>query len=255
MRTWTAGYAKGQQAAGWTGIYLDSMGLYDFSGFAGNPVNPRTGKVCTASEWIAAETGLAQVVDNAFSIPLLINGQRTGSGYWSDTSPLVSGIEAGEFEGCFRDASARISAYPSAASWLTTVGALQDVQSRGRTALCWTKTWTTATSAQINAWHSFALASLMLANEGHECFYFTGRRSDNGNTWCGDDQVKIGSPSGSLTSTSTGVYYRRYSGGIVVVNPTGASAGVQLPATYPTSSGSSVSKLNVPAHSGMFLTS
>lgn len=255
VRTWMADYAKGQQAAGWTGVYLDSMGLYGFSGFSGNPVNPRTGKVFTTSEWIAAETGLAQTVDNAISIPLLINGLRTGPGYWSDTSPLVSGIEAGEFEGCFRDASAKITAYPSAASWLATVRALQDVQSKGRSALCWTKTWTSATAAQINAWHNFALASFMLANEGHEYFYFTGHRSDNGNTWYGDDQIKVGSPSGSLTSNSAGVYYRPYSGGVVVVNPTGSSAGVKLPATYRTSSGSSVSQLNVPAHSGMFLTS
>jgi hypothetical protein len=95
----------------------------------------------------------------------------------------------------------------------------------------------------------------MLANQGHEYFYFSGHRSDNGNTWYGDDQVKIGSPSGSLTSNGAGVYYRRYSAGIVVVNPTGSSAGVQLPATFHTPSGASVSQLNVPAHSGMFLTS
>ncbi len=112
VRTWMADYAKGQQAAGWTGVYLDSMGLYGFSGFSGSPVNPRTGKLFTTSEWIAAETGLAQTVDNAITIPLLINGLRTGPGYWSDTSPLVSGIEAGEFEGCFRDASAKISGLP-----------------------------------------------------------------------------------------------------------------------------------------------
>jgi hypothetical protein len=152
-----ADYAKGQQAAGWTGVYLDSVALYGFSGFSGNSVNPRTGKVFTTSEWVAAETGLAQTVDNAISIPLLINGLRTGPGYWSDTSPLVSGIEAGEFEGCFRDA-------PSTASWLATVRALQDVQSKGRSALRWTKTWTLATAAQIDAWHNFALASFMLAN-------------------------------------------------------------------------------------------
>jgi hypothetical protein len=95
----------------------------------------------------------------------------------------------------------------------------------------------------------------MLANEGHEYFYFTGHRSDNGNTWYSDDQIKIGSPSGSLTSTSAGVYHRPYSGGIVVVNPTGSSAGVLLPGTYQTSSGSSESQLNVPSHGDMFVTS
>jgi len=254
VRAWQADYAKKSQAAGWTGVYLDSMGLYGFSGFSGSPINPRTGKVFTTSEWINAEEGLAAAVDNAITVPLMINGLRTGPGYFSDTQPLVSGIQAGEFEGCFRDATSRISAYPSTSSWLSQVKALEDVQSKGRSALCWTKTWTSATSGQISSWHAFALASFMLANQGHEYFFFSGHKSDNGNSWYGDDKVAIGNPTGAL-KTSNGAYYRAYSGGMVVVNPTSGSVKVSLGATYTTSSGSHVSTLSVGAHTGVILKS
>ena len=255
VRDWEAKYAKQSQADGWTGVFLDSMGLYGFSGFTGDPINPRTGQVYTTSQWIKDETGLAQAVNNAISIPLLINGLRTGPGYFKATSPLVSGIQAGEFEGCFRDASSRISNYPSTTSWLAMVKALEDVQSQGRTALCWTKTWTSATDAQIKSWHNFALASFLLANAGSEEFFFSGRKSDNGNSWYGDDKYAIGSPSGTLKSTSGGAYYRAYSKGMVVVNPTGGSLNVPLGAVYLTPGGARVSTLSVSAHTGVILTS
>jgi hypothetical protein len=255
VRSWQAAYARDAQAAGWSGVYLDSLGLYGLTAFGPWPVNPRTGAAYTTSAWIRDEAGLAAVVNNAISVPLLINGMRSGPDYWSTTSPLVSSIQAGEFEGCFRGATSRITAWPTASVWLATVRALQDVQSKGRDALCWTKTWTSATSSQIAAWHDYALASVLLANQGRAQFFFSGRRSDNGNSWYGDDQLAIGSPTGSLTHTAAGVYYRAYSGGMVVVNPTGASAPLSLGANYLTEVGQVVSKITVAAHSGVVLSS
>jgi hypothetical protein len=129
------------------------------------------------------------------------------------------------------------------------------VQSKGRNALCWTKTWTSATSSQIAAWHTFALASFLLTNQGSEEFFFSGKKSDNGNSWYGDDKIVVGSPSGSLKSTSGGAYYRAYSKGMVVVNPTGGSLSVPLGAVYHISGGAAVSTVNLSAHTGMILTS
>jgi hypothetical protein len=255
VRSWEAAYAKQSQSQGWTGVYLDSMGLYGFSGFTGTPINPRTHSAYTTAQWIKDEEGLAAAVRSAISVPLIINGLRTGPGYFKDTSPLVSGIDGGEFEGCFRDANAKITNYPSTSSWLSQVKALEDVQSKGRTALCWTKTWTSATSSQISSWHTFALASFMLANQGSEEFFFSGHKSDNGNSWYGDDKFAVGSPSGSLKSTSGGAYYRAYSKGMVVVNPTGGSLSVPLGAVYVTTSGARVSTVKLSAHTGMILTS
>ncbi len=36
-------FGKGQQAAGWTGIYMDAMGSMAFYGFKSRPIDPLTG--------------------------------------------------------------------------------------------------------------------------------------------------------------------------------------------------------------------
>jgi hypothetical protein len=90
VRSWEADYAKQSQARGWTGVYLDSMGLYGFSGFTGTPIDPRTHSTYTTAQWIKDEEGLAAAVKSAISVPLIINGLRTGPGYFKDTSPLWS---------------------------------------------------------------------------------------------------------------------------------------------------------------------
>ena len=252
VRAWMAAYAKTLPAQGWNAVYLDSMGLYGFTGFTGDPIDPRTHKLYTKAQWINDTKGLAAAVGSAVSIPVIVNGLRTGPGYWSDTRPLVGGIQAGEFEGCFRDATSRISAFPSTSSWLAMVRALQDVQAQGRAAMCWTKTWTSASSSQIKQWHDFALGSFLLANAGSEYFFFSGHKSDNALSWYGDDGVKLGSPSGGI-STSGGVYMRHFANGMVAVNPTSSSQGVSLGATYTLPSGARSAKATVPAHSALFL--
>src|SRR5262245_55749889 len=42
VRAWQADYAKRAQAAGWSGVYLDSLGLYGLTAFGPRPVDPRT---------------------------------------------------------------------------------------------------------------------------------------------------------------------------------------------------------------------
>jgi hypothetical protein len=253
VRTWMADYAKTLPAQGWNAVFLDSMGLYGFTGFTGDPINPRTGKAYTTTQWITDTKGLAAAVGSAVSIPVIANGLRTGPGYWSDTKPLVGGIQAGEFEGCFRDATSRISAFPSESNWLAMVNALQDVQAQGRAAMCWTKTWTSATSSQIKQWHDFALGSFLLAQGGSEYFFFSGHKTDNALSWYGDDGVKLGNPTSGIT-TSSGVYLRHFSGGVVAVNPTSSAQGVSLGSTYTLPSGARAAQATVPAHSGLILT-
>jgi hypothetical protein len=253
VRAWMADYAKTLPAQGWTAVFLDSMGLYGFTGFTGDPINPRTNKVFTKSEWMDATRGLAAAVGSAVSIPLIANGLRTGPGYWSDTKTLVSGVSAGEFEGCFRDATSKITAFPSTSSWLAMVKALEDVQAQGRAAMCWTKTWTSATSSQIKQWHDFALGSFLLAQGGSEYFFFSGHKTDNALSWYGDDGISLGGPSGAIT-TSNGVYLREFANGVVAVNPTTSSQGVSLGSTYTLPGGSRSAQATVPAHSSLILT-
>jgi hypothetical protein len=161
-------------------------------------------------------------------------------------------LQAGEFEACFRAATFSAGWYPSAKSWLQQVKALSSVQRRGKRALCWTKIYSSATSAQRQHWLDFARASFLLAQRGRAYFYFQGSSSDNALSASGGG-LRIGRPvTGRLASGA--LQYRRFSNGIVVVNPTGASTSMRLGSSY-LLGGSAVSSLNLAAHTGVVLVS
>jgi hypothetical protein len=253
VRRWQADFARRAVRNGWNGIYLDAMGLYAFNGFSGTPINPRTGRAFTAAGWLRATTGLAKVVSNAVPVRLMVNGLRTGPGYWKGTRVLLAGAGAGEFEGCFRDANSGISRFPSLDSWKATVKALIDIQSRGRHAMCWTKTWTSATDAQIQGWHDFALASFLLGAWGKkQYFYFSGSQRDNALTWYGDGRYRLGKAV-SVIKRVGNVYKRRFANGVVLVNPTASSDSISLASNFVFPSGRRSNLASMPAHTGLIL--
>ncbi len=253
VHAWQADFARHAVANGWNGIYLDSMGLYAFNGFRGTPINPRSGQAFTTTGWLKATTGLAAAVDAAVRVPVMVNGMRTGPGYWKGTRVLLAGAQKGEFEGCFRDATSGITRYPSSSSWLATVRALSDIQARGRSAMCWTKTWTSATSAQIKRWHDFALASFMLAAWGkNQYFSFSGSRKETALTWFGDGRYTLGKKVSGIKHVGD-LYKRRFANGVVIVNPSGTSDSIALTSSFVFPSGRRSKLATLPAHTGLIL--
>jgi putative glycosyl hydrolase-like family 15 (GHL15) protein len=253
VRKWQADFARRAVRNGWNGIFLDSMGLYAFNGFTGTPINPRTGNPFTSAGWLKATTGLAKAVNAAVPVRVMVNGLRTGPGYWKGTRVLLAGAQAGEFEGCFRDATSGISRFPSLDGWKATVKALADIQARGRHAMCWTKTWTTATSAQIQQWHDFALASFLLGAWGQkQYFFFSGSRRDTALTWYGDGRYTLGKPVSAIKHVGS-IWKRRFANGVVVVNPTGTADTISFTNTYLLPSGRVASSSTLDPHTGLIL--
>jgi hypothetical protein len=253
VRKWQADFARHAVANGWNGIYLDSMGLYAFNGFRGTPINPRTRAPFTTTSWLKATTGLAAAVNAAVRVPVMVNGMRTGPGYWKGTSVLLGGAQKGEFEGCFRDATGGITHYPSFNSWLATVRALVSIQARGRSAMCWTKTWTSATNTQIKRWHDFALASFLLGAWGqNQYFYFSGSRRDSALAWYGDGRYRLGKAVSRLQLVGN-LYKRRFANGVVIVNPSGTSDSITLSNSFVFPSGRRSRSATLPSHTGLIL--
>jgi hypothetical protein len=181
VRRWTVGLARRAQSQGFDAFFLDSLGTYGLEAFHGTPIDPATRAAYTASTWLAATRGLASHVNAAVRIPVIGNGLRDGGTYFSSagTYRLLDGLQAGEFEACFRAATFSAAWYPSAKSWLAQVKAIASVQRRGKFALCWTKIYSGATSAQRQHWLNFARASFLLAQRGRAFFYFQGSMSEN----------------------------------------------------------------------------
>jgi hypothetical protein len=255
VRRWTAKVAKRAQADGFDAFFLDSLGTYGLEAFHGTPIDPSTGVAFTPKTWLAATRGLAKRVNAAVAIPVIGNGLRDGSTYFSSSATyhLLDVLQAGEFEACFRAATFSASWFPSTTSWLRQVKALSSVQRRGRRALCWVKIYSSASSAQQQQWHDFALASFLLAQRGKAYFYFQGSTSENALSTWGDKSIRIGRPlTGRLASGN--IYYRVYTHGMVAVNPTGISGLMQLSSSYMLA-GHAISSLTLPAHGGVVLTS
>jgi len=255
VRRWTANLAKRAQRDGFDGFFLDSLGTYGLEAFHGTPIDPSTGLAFTPRTWLAATRGLAKHVNAAVTIPVLGNGLRDGSTYFSSTATyhLLDVLQAGEFEACFRAATFSASWFPSTTSWLRQVKALSSVQRRGRRALCWVKIYSAATAAQKQQWHDFALASFLLAERGKAYFYFQGGSSETALSTWGDSAVRIGRPvTGRLSSGN--IYYRLYAHGMVAVNPTGSSDSMRLSSSYMLG-GHAISSLSLPAHGGVVLPS
>ncbi|HEY0388846.1 MAG TPA: putative glycoside hydrolase [Gaiellales bacterium] len=253
VRTWEADYAKSQQAKGWTAVYLDSLGTMAFYGFPARPVNPQTGAEFTVDEWLTATTGLAAAVRGAVSIPVIGNGLNNGTRYFARTHVLAAGLDGGVFEGCFRDATDPAGAWPTATAWLSQVKAIAAVQAKGKLALCMTKLWTSATTAQRHRWRAFTLASYLLARGGAGYYMFMGSRNQGALSSWNTRWPAIGRATGARTRVGS-IWERPFSGGMVAVNPTGTARTIALHATYQTVSGRAVTAIQLAPHSGTVLT-
>jgi hypothetical protein len=69
--------------------------------------------------------------------------------------------------------AAAITKYPSETVWKQNVDLLVDAGARGYGVLQSTKVWTTATTAEKDAWYEYTLASFLLGNDGRSRFFFS----------------------------------------------------------------------------------
>jgi hypothetical protein len=253
VRQWQIDYALKQQAAGWTAIYMDAMGTMAFYGFPGIPVNPATKRPFTMDEWLNATSGLADAVDKAVSIPVIVNGLNGGTPYKKNTSILATVAQGGVFEGCFRNAMDRVTAWPSLTDWTNQVDAIADVDARGKIGLCMTKMWTGGTTAQLTQWNDFVLASFLLAKGPRSYYMFMSSKTQDAMTSWNANPPAIGAPLGPRVQQGN-AWLRKFATGIVAVNPGTGTENVPLGGTYVTPSGTSVTSVSLGAHEGVILT-
>src|SRR5262249_42770382 len=155
-------------------------------------------------------------------------------------------------EGCFRDATDPVGAWPSPTDWLNQVRAIAAVQGRGKLALCMTKLWTPANTAQRHHWRTFTLASYLLARGSAGYYMFMGCRGQRALSSWNTNWPNIGRATGARSQIGS-IWERPFSGGMVAVNPSGTTHSIALHATYLTPSGQAVTSLQLAPHSGTVL--
>jgi hypothetical protein len=231
-QTCTSNLAK----SGYDGCYLDTMGdgILSTGYLTALPVNPSTGQPYTDQQWVSAETSLAQAVKSANgSVPLVGNMVGNGQRYWSATAttvPILQVLGGGMEEMFLRNAYWAVGSYKTAQKWLQDVTTLSDAEANGHWIAATTKVWVNATTAQVNSWHRYALASFLLGTGGHDRFAFMAS-STAGMGVAPYDAVALGQPAGAMTQAGT-AYERQFANGLVVVNPNTSSVTLSLSGTY-----------------------
>jgi hypothetical protein len=222
VRAWQQERARQAQSQGWTALYYDSLGTFGIEGPDGVAINPASGRPFTDQEWLNATSGLAGAIDQAVSVPVLVNGLRSGVGYWGGARELLNGSQGGVFEACFRDANAPLGSFGPEGAWESQVRAIEDTQAHGDIALCMVKAW--GGGGSHDQWHDFALASFLLADNGRAFFHFDATAKGGPPA---DSSVPIGRPAGPRAAQG-GAWVRDFTRGAVAVNPTGGAVQVTV---------------------------
>lgn len=244
------------EQSGYDGCFLDVLGTAPLSKsyVTSLPVNPATGELWHRAAWLRATTKVAQLASDAIApAPVYGNGLANGSLYFGGSAPsstILSGLDGGMAESFIRDAYSPAGSFRPTTQWVQDVRLLRDVASRGDAGLTITKVWSRATDRQTNAVQRYALATFLLGyNPGLSFYSF---RDDHGLTsWRPAWGRRIGTPTGGYEKIGDS-YVREFTGGVVVVNPTGSKTRVPLGGTYRRGSGT-VNRVTLRAHHGSIL--
>lgn len=262
------------------GLFSDSMGTSPVVSnyLNAKPINPNTGNIYTAAEWIAANK--VQLAKEKSVLPagktLMLNGLSEGARYWtasfnSSTRALVPSADGVMAERIFRtNPSSPLNTWPSTSNWLLDVRMIEDVEATyHKNGYWWSKCWSTSSNSCVsennpsllNQWRRFALGSYLLGAGAHSYFNWDTSRDDGNAAEYNSDydfvkSIGTATVARAETSSGSGVWKRTFSKGLVIVNSTSAAARVSLGGTYKVSGATtSITSLSVPPHSGELLAS
>ena len=243
-------------SSGDDGCFLDTMGTAPLgAGYVtGLPINPTTHAVWTAAQWIAATTSIAAAVKAALPNAIVVpNGLSSGGKFYSQnasTAPLLGPTGVAMAEIWLRTVGGPITGFPKESKWLADVTMLMDAEAANQSILTTTKLFASSTQAQQDQWHKFALASFLLAANGHSYFSFVASKSDTAivadSPW---DHVAIGTPLGPFAQSGL-LFSRAFTNGVVWVNPNSTPATIRFTSLHRNLAGSEVTTETLAPNTG-----
>ncbi|MBA3286753.1 MAG: hypothetical protein H0U21_01835 [Acidimicrobiia bacterium] len=241
--------------SGFDGCWLDDLGAGNLgTNLSAWPIDPRTGQRVTESNWLGYGRGELGVVSAANPGAIISsNGLNNGSNYFANNAArLLETSLASTAEGFLRGSRTSATTFRSVDKWKQDIDMLVDAGSRGKTVLAAVKLWASETVAQQNQWREYAYASFLLGTNGYQFLYFSVRGPGKPDASHPMDSYNLGTPSEAYTLRG-GVYQRRFSAGLAMVNPGSTSKTVTLGGSYRLSDGQVVTQLTMPPYTGRLL--
>jgi len=249
---------------GYDGVYFDMMSSYIWVGSGGDsslPINPKTGKLYTDSEWKEdIKQYLAFIKQTVGTSKLAVfNGPGTGTGatyYQYGTSTLVNEVDGMMVEGFTRWSGTPAESFRSEADWKKDVDQLVELSQKGKTTFVWTSVTGISPSAeQEKRLHLYSVASFLLAKWNKSYYTFWRPTTEHYKPYDSLWSTKIGSPVGAYYKKDN-VYQRDFTTGKVLVNPSDINTYiVSLGKTYQTLDGEVISQATLAPDTGLILLS
>ena len=230
-------------AGGYDGLFVDSPGTapIDTNYVLTKAINPNTRNPYTGDEWLAAEVKMVQAAKEALPKDklLFMNGLGPGTRYWREPEAASPRVLLAQFDGAmsesiWRTAKAPLDQWPSAENWMLDIRMVQDVDRRGLFGFWWTKCGSVVGARPkdeethqdlVPRWRRFALASYLLAAGPKSYFNFLAgdAKLNDAAQYYPEYDAPLGAATGPMRELARRVYYRRFSGGLVMVNPSGSA--------------------------------
>jgi hypothetical protein len=136
--------------------------------------------------------------------------------------------------------------YRDASGWQTQIEEIQSTERMGKRFLAITQAEPSDQQAILYGW-----GSVLLGANGYTAY--SAAANYNSEEWCGECEAQIGEPTSAATKIAGGAWERSFTGGLVVVNPTTVTVGVNLDAAYSGSGLTNATTATMPAHTALVL--
>jgi Hypothetical glycosyl hydrolase family 15 len=218
---WAANVIHLLQSGPWDGVMMDDTNTtnrYHFSNIA------RVSKYPTDASYQHAVRSMLEVVGPAIQAAGKLAIPNMGS--WSENPTAVKEwlpyVSGGMDEMFVKWSKTAGQGYRGAGEWETQVGEIATTESMGKDFIALTQAEPSDIQGARYGW-----ASTLMASDSHTVFMASNGQAGN-ETWLSDYETPIGEPVAKAVRLSNGAWERKFTNGLVVVNPTTSSQQVNF---------------------------
>ncbi|HEX4188343.1 MAG TPA: putative glycoside hydrolase [Solirubrobacteraceae bacterium] len=225
QRLWAVNVIHLLTSGPWDGVMMDDTNTTNRYHF--NP-GSKVSRYPTDAAYQGAVRSMLEYVGPAIQAAGKLAIPNMGS--WSEYPAVVGGwlpfVSGGMDEMFVKWSKAAGQGYRGSQEWESEVGEIATTEAMGKQFIAITQAEPGDLQGARYGW-----ASTLLAGNGHTIY-----QASNGHpgeeTWLGDYETAIGTPTGAAAPLGNGAWQRRFSNGLVLVNPTGSSVSASFGGAY-----------------------
>jgi hypothetical protein len=225
QRQWADNVVRLLRSGPWDGVMMDDTNTTNRYHF--NPAS-RVSRYPTDAAYQGAVRSMLEYVGPAIQGAGKLAIPNMGS--WSEYTAVVAGwlpfVSGGMDEMFVKWSKAAGQGYRGSHEWEAEVGEIATTESMGKQFIAITQAEPGDVQGARYGW-----ASTLLAGNGHTIFM-----ASNGHlgeeTWLGDYETAIGTPTGAAVALGNGAWQRQFSNGLVLVNPTTSPVSASFGGAY-----------------------